>query len=178
MSRASLRDFQTRLAQRLNAAQSGQSPSRWLAVLAGQQRLLLPLEFSGEISPMQHCAPLPHARPWFLGLVSLRGQVCGVVHLGRFIELGASGSASGGAPAPTPQARLIQFAAALDLNTALLVDQLIGLRNPDQLRIDHSISNDPTHTWLGAAFRDDDQNLWREADLLALAENEQFLNVV
>ncbi|MDD4887480.1 MAG: chemotaxis protein CheW [Thiomonas sp.] len=174
MSRASLREFQTHLAQRLNAAQSGQSPSRWLAVMAGQQRLLLPLEFSGEISPMQHCAPLPHARPWFLGLVSLRGQVCGVVHLGRFIEPGASGSSA----APTPQARLIQFAAALDLNTALLVDQLVGLRNPDQLRIDHSISSDLTHTWLGAAFRDDDQNLWREVDLLALAENEQFLNVV
>ncbi|MGC9185073.1 MAG: chemotaxis protein CheW [Thiomonas sp.] len=174
MSRASLREFQTHLAQRLNAAQSGQSPSRWLAVMAGPMRLLLPLEFSGEISPMQHCAPLPHARPWFLGLVSLRGQVCGVVHLGQFIEQDASSHP----PAPSAQARLIQFAAALDLNTALLVDQLVGLRNPDQLRIDRSISSDLTHTWLGAAFRDEDQNLWREVDLLALAENEQFLNVV
>jgi len=174
MSRASLREFQTHLAQRLNAAQSGQSPSRWLAVMAGSMRLLLPLEFSGEISPLQHCAPLPHARPWFLGLVSLRGQVCGVVHLGQFIEQDANNQS----PAPSAQARLIQFAAALDLNTALLVDQLVGLRNPDQLRIDHSISSDLTHTWLGAAFRDQDQNLWREVDLLALAENEQFLNVV
>jgi|YelNatPaOPRAMG01_1025707.scaffolds.fasta_scaffold01316_11 twitching motility protein PilI len=174
MSRASLREFQTHLAQRLNAAQSGQSPSRWLAVMAGSMRLLLPLEFSGEISPLQHCAPLPHARPWFLGLVSLRGQVCGVVHLGQFIEQDANNHS----PAPSAQARLIQFAAALDLNTALLVDQLVGLRNPDQLRIDHSISSDLTHTWLGAAFRDQDQNLWREVDLLALAENEQFLNVV
>ncbi|OYV36612.1 MAG: chemotaxis protein CheW [Thiomonas sp. 20-64-5] len=173
MSRASLREFQTHLAQRLNAAQSGQSPSRWLAVMAGQMRLLLPLEFSGEISPMQHCAPLPHAHPWFLGLVSLRGQVCGVVHLGQFIEQDTCSHT----PAVSAQARLIQFAAALDLNTALLVDQLVGLRNPNQLRIDHTIDSDLTHTWLGAAFRDDDQNLWREVDLLALAENEQFLNV-
>lgn len=174
MSRASLREFQTHLAQRLNAAQSGQSPSRWLAVMAGASRLLLPLEFSGEISPLQPIAPLPHARPWFHGLVSLRGQVCGVVHLGQFIDEDAGGAA----PALTPQARLIQFAAALDLNTALLVDQLVGLRNPDQLQIDRSIGSDLTRTWLGAAFRDESQTLWREVDLLALAENEQFLNVV
>lgn len=118
---------------------------------------------------MQSCAPLPHARPWFLGLVSLRGQVCGVVHLGRF--LGDSPSAL------MPQARLIQFTSALDINTALLVDQLVGLRNADQLQIDHDIDRDFTHTWMGTAFRDAEQNLWHEVDLLALAENEQFLNV-
>ena len=169
MSRASLREFQTHLAQRLTAAQSGQAPSRWLAVMAGQWRLLLPLEFSGEISPMQHCATLPHALPWFLGLASLRGQVCGVVHLGRFLGDGAS--------ALTPQARLIQFASALDLNTALLVDQLVGLRNPDQLQKDPDAAGDASRPWLGAAYRDAEHNLWNEVDLLALAENEHFLNV-
>ncbi len=169
MSRASLREFQTHLAQRLHAAQSGQSPSRWLAVLAGSHRLLLPLEYSGEISPMQPAAPLPHALPWFRGLVSLRGQVCGVVHLGQFM-----GDAAG---APGPQARLIQFSSALDLNTALLVDQLVGLRNPDQLHPDDSLEADATHPWLGQALRDQDNNVWREVDLLALAENEQFLTV-
>lgn len=169
MSRASLREFQNHLAQRLTAAQSGQAPSRWLAVMAGQWRLLLPLEFSGEISPMQHCAPLPHALPWFLGLASLRGQVCGVVHLGRFLGDGAN--------ALTPQARLIQFASALDLNTALLVDQLVGLRNPDQLQKDPAAARDASRPWLGAAYRDAEHNLWNEVDLLALAENEHFLNV-
>ncbi|MEW6560422.1 MAG: chemotaxis protein CheW [Pseudomonadota bacterium] len=169
MSRASLREFQTHLAQRLTAAQSGQSPSRWLAVMAGQWRLLLPLEFSGEISPMQHCAPLPHARPWFLGLASLRGQVCGIVHLGRF--LGDHSSAL------TPQARLIQFASALDLNTALLVDQLVGLRNPDQMQKDPSIARDASRPWLGDAYIDAEHKLWNEVDLLDLAENEAFLNV-
>ncbi|WP_079418542.1 chemotaxis protein CheW [Thiomonas intermedia] len=169
MSRASLREFQSHLAQRLTAAQSGQAPSRWLAVMAGQWRLLLPLEFSGEISPMQHCAPLPHASPWFLGLASLRGQVCGVVHLGRFLGDGSNGL--------TPQARLIQFASALDLNTALLVDQLVGLRNPDQLQKDPDAARDVSRPWLGAAYRDAEHNLWNEVDLLALAENEHFLNV-
>ncbi|MDY0330848.1 MAG: chemotaxis protein CheW [Thiomonas sp.] len=173
MSRASLREFQTHLAQRLAAAQSGQAPSRWLAVMAGQWRLLLPLEFSGEISPVQHCAPLPHARPWFLGLTSLRGQVCGVVHLGRF--LGAADSA------PTAQARLIQFAPALDINVALLVDQLVGLRSPEQLQrvlgIEDQGSGEGSHPWLGTTYRDAEQNLWHEIDLLVLAENEQFLSV-
>lgn len=174
MSRASLREFQTHLAQRLTAAQAGQSPSRWLAVIAGRSHLLLPLEFSGEISPMQPCAPLPHARPWFLGLLSLRGQVCGVVHLGQFIDQDTTPQPA----AVSPQARLIQFADGLEINTALLVDRLAGLRNPDQLHPDHDTGRDPTHPWLGAAFRDDERNLWREVDLLALAENERFLHVV
>ncbi|MGC9162654.1 MAG: chemotaxis protein CheW [Thiomonas sp.] len=174
MSRASLHEFQTRLAHRLTAAQTGQSPSRWLAVIAGRARLLLPLEFSGEISPMQPCTPLPHARPWFLGLLSLRGQVCGVVHLGQFIEQDAASQPS----EVSPQARLIQFAAALEINTALLVDRLAGLRRPDQLQPDRNTERDPAHPWLGAAFRDDERNLWREVDLLALAENERFLSVV
>jgi twitching motility protein PilI len=173
MSRASLREFQTHLAQRLTAAQSGQASSRWLAVLAGQWRFLLPLEFSGEISPMQHCAPLPHALPWFLGLVSLRGQVCGVVHLGRFMGEVAI--------ALTPQARLIQFAPALDINTALLVDQLVGLRNPDQLQkvlgVQEEGPGEGAHPWLRTTYRDAEQNLWHEVDLLTLAENEQFLSV-
>jgi twitching motility protein PilI len=174
MSKASLREFQTHLAQRLSAAQVGQSASRWLAVVAGSARLLLPLEFCGEISPMQPCTPLPHSRPWFVGLTSLRGQICGVVHLGQFLD-------ADGAPQPgtiSPQARLIQFATALDINTALLVDRLMGLRSPSQLRHDPATTADPTHPWLGAAFRDDDDTVWREVDLLALAENERFLNVV
>jgi len=174
MSRASLREFQTHLAQRLHAAQSGQSPSRWLAVRAGRWRLLLPLEFSGEISPLQPATALPHARPWFVGLVSLRGQVCGVVHLGRFLDADDSAST---AP-PTPQARLVQFAAALDLNTALLVDQLAGLRSPQQMHPDADAGADASRPWLTAAYRDDEQNVWHEVDLLALAENERFLNVV
>jgi len=168
MSKASLREFQAHLAQRLQAAQSGASPSRWLAVLAGSHRLLLPLQHAGEISPVSTWVPLPHARPWFRGLVNLRGQICGVVHLGQF--LGDAASAIG------PQARLIQFAAALDINTALLVDQLVGLRNPEQLQPAEAEPS-PGPAWLRQSLRDATQQLWREVDLLALADDPQFLTV-
>ena len=196
MSRTSLREFQTRLAQRLSAAQTGQSPSRWLAVMAGQRHLLLPLEQAGEISPVQRPTALPHAQPWFLGLVNLRGQLCGAVHLGQF--LGEAAQPVGA------QARLIQFATDLDINAALLVDQLVGLRSPDQLQPDSSersqgnaeppqVSLTPTGggsasrpweraeespPWIGAAYRDQDRQVWQVLDLVALAESDAFLRVV
>jgi len=170
MSRTSLREFQTRLAQRLSAAQTGQSPSRWLAVVAGQRHLLLPLEQAGEISPMQRPTALPHAQPWFLGLVNLRGQLCGAVHLGQF--LGETAQPIGA------QARLIQFATDLDINAALLVDQLVGLRSPDQLQPGGSERSEESPPWIGAAYRDQDRQEWQVLDLLALAESDAFLRVV
>ena len=170
MSRTSLREFQNRLAQRLTAAQTGQSPSRWLAVIAGQRRLLLPLEQAGEISPVQRPTALPHAQPWFLGLVNLRGQLCGAVHLGRF--LGEPQQSVGA------RARLIQFASDLGINAALLVDQLVGLRGLDQLEPDGSVAAQTPQSGLGAAYRDPDQQTWQVLDLAALAESDAFLKVV
>ncbi len=170
MSRTSLREFQSRLAQRLSAAQTGQSPSRWLAVIAGQRHLLLPLEQAGEISPAQPPTPLPHAQPWFLGLVNLRGQLCGAVHLGQF--LGEPPQAVG------PRARLVQFASDLGINGALVVDQLVGLRGTDQLEPIAGEASGHPQPGIGASYRDSDQETWQVLDLAALAESEAFLKVV
>ncbi len=58
-NKQALREFQSRLAMRLQAAQAVGVAASWLAVEAGAQRLLFPLRRSGRggRSSQRHCRP-------------------------------------------------------------------------------------------------------------------------
>lgn len=169
MARSSLIEFQGRLASRLQAAQLAQTESRWLAVVAGSQRILLPLAQSGEISAYEPPAGLPHAQPWFVGLVNLRGALCGVIDLAAFLGARQPGAARAG-----PQSRLVQFSPRLEINAVLLVDQLVGLRTAGQFVVEEN-AQPAAETWLGPSLRDTAGLSWRELNLAALAEDPRFL---
>jgi twitching motility protein PilI len=82
-NREALRDLQSRLAGRLQAARSeGVSVAAWLAVQAGGRDYLLPLNQAGNLSLDRRSA-----RPIHTGLVSgianLRGALMGVVDLAQ-----------------------------------------------------------------------------------------------
>ena len=63
-NREALRDLQSRLAGRLQAARSeGVSVAAWLAVQAGEQDYLLPLNQAGEIFPWTGVQPVPYTQP-------------------------------------------------------------------------------------------------------------------
>ena len=174
MARSSLIEFQGRLAARLKGAQQNRSESRWLAVVAGSHQLLLPLGQSGEISNWETPTPLPHAQPWFCGLLNLRGALCGVVDLAAFL---------GETQPREPQtrtgahARLVQFSTRLEINCALLVDQLSGLRMPSQFSADPQPAG-AAPPWLGPPLRDAQGQHWRELNLELLSQDPRFLQVV
>ncbi|SCC92738.1 CheW protein [Thiomonas sp. X19] len=172
MARSSLIEFQSQLASRLQAAQLTQSESRWLAVVAGQQRILLPLSQAGEISAYEPPMLLPHAQAWFAGLVNLRGVLCGVVDLAAFL-----GARLASSPRSNAQSRYIQFTPQLEINAVLLVDQLAGLRTPGQFVMDEH-SPAATEPWLGPGLLDASGLTWRELNLALLADDPRFLAVV
>lgn len=132
-NREALRELQTRLASRLQAARvEGTSVSSWLAVESAGSFYLLPLGQSGEIFSWVSVQPVPYTQSWFLGVANLRGGLVGVVDLAGLL----------GATAPrTEQAltesSLLAFNAALDVNAALLVDRLAGLRGTDAFVSSH-----------------------------------------
>jgi twitching motility protein PilI len=65
-NREALRDLQSRLAGRLQAARSeGVSVAAWLAVQAGGRDYLLPLNQAGEIFPGPAFSPSHTHRPGF-----------------------------------------------------------------------------------------------------------------
>jgi twitching motility protein PilI len=172
-NREALRELQTRLAARMQAARSEQRGQSWLAVECRGHGLLLPLEQAGEIFPPAAVMPVPHTQPWFVGVANLRGGLHGVVDLARFLGLPDAPAAE----AVREQSRLVAFGAALGMNCALLVDRLAGLRSSDQMSV---APNDgaPRPAFAGGVLIDAAQRTWQTLDLARLAQDEHFLSIV
>ena len=86
-NKQALRDLQTRLAERMQAARTQPRSQSWLAVECRGHGLLLPLEQAGEIFALVPLLAVPHTQPWFAGVANLRGGLHGVVDLARFLGL-------------------------------------------------------------------------------------------
>src|SRR3954470_15007303 len=88
-NKQALRDLQSRLADRLQAAQTEARGRSWLAVECGTRGVLFPLNDGGEIFAIAPLSPGPPRPRWFLGVSNLRGHLHGVVDLARFLGLKA-----------------------------------------------------------------------------------------
>lgn len=167
-----LRELQTRLAERMQAARTQARPTSWLAVECGGQGLLFPLAQAGEIFSLVPLVPVPHTQAWFAGVANLRGGLHGVVDLGAFLDIKRSPHE----PAREQQ-RLVALNPSLGLNCALLVDRLAGLRSADQLSSDPDAAQSRP-AFAGMRWRDGEGRPWQEILLSSLAEDEQFLAIV
>jgi twitching motility protein PilI len=165
-----LRRLQTHLADRLQAVRARPTDASWLAVECAGRGLLLPLAEAGEIFAMTALLPVAHTRPWFLGVANLRGGLHGVVDLAAFLDFGRPDRGH-------DDARLLAFNAALDINCALLVDRLAGLRSAAELTATAAAAQ-PQPRFVGSGFRDEAGRHWQELRLSALARDEAFLAIV
>lgn len=170
-NKEALRELQSRLAERLQAARTQERGKSWLAVECGARGFLFPLKEAGEIFAMAPILPVPHAHRWFLGVANLRGHLHGVVDLAAFLGV------KGNEPL-REQSRLVAFNAGLELNCALLVDRLSGLRSEQQLAAQADVVKGPRPPFVGARYKDDSGRLWQELNLAALAADEAFLRIV
>lgn len=175
-NKEALRELQSRLAERLKLARTQERGKSWLAVEAAGRGFLLPLKDAGEIFPFSGVIPVPHSLSWFLGVANLRGHLHGVVDLSRFLGIDATGKLAGDAGRDV--SRLVAFNAGLDINCALLVDKLAGLRNATQLSPDAAANANGAPPFVGQRYRDAAGRLWQELSLSALSENEAFLKIV
>src|SRR5471032_2906730 len=107
-----LRELQTRLASRLQAAKTRPRARGWLAVECAGVGL-----------------KLPHAKPWMTGVAQLRGDLYTVIDLAAFLGLRAPQATDPSAP----DGQLVMLAPTLQVNAALRVDRLAGLRGEEQL---------------------------------------------
>jgi twitching motility protein PilI len=171
--RDALRELQTRLAERLQAAQSTTQRSAWLAVECEGQGLLFPLATAGEIFSVPSLLPVPHTRAWFAGVANLRGGLHGVVDLGAFLGLRAPH------PAGEPwrdEARVLALNPSLGSHSAVLVDRLAGLRSPTQMSPAPETPG-PRPPFAGPTWQDGSGRVWQEIDLAALAAHPQFQGI-
>lgn len=175
-NKEALRDFQLRLAGRLQAAREQPREAGWLAVECAGVGLLLPLAQAGEIHPPRRITPVPHARPWLAGVANLRGQLHTVVDLAAFLQLRPAQSPV--APGERCPGQLVALNPALRLNAALWVDRLLGLKDASQLSTEPCTAGAPPRpAFAGATWRDAQEGRWQVLDLGALAQAPLFLDV-
>lgn len=172
-NREALRELQTRLASRLQAARSERVSASWLAVRAGDENYLFPLAQSGEIFPLTSVQAVPYSRPWFMGVIHLRGGLYGVVDLAAFMVDGVPRARTEQALA---ESSIITFNAALELNCALLVDGLAGLRKRESFSAAVA-SPQGAPAYFGNRFTDLDGVSWQEINLQSLSQQSEFLRI-
>ena len=172
-NRAALRELQTRLAARLQAARTEGVSVSWLAVKAGSGSYLFPLVQSGEIFPLTNLQAVPYCQIWFSGVVNLRGGLFGVVDLARFI---ANGQLTQRSELAVAESSVITLHSALEVNCALLVDSLSGLKNAESFSSSAPPDKDAP-AYFGNSYVDPQGVKWQEINLQSLSQLPQFLSI-
>ena len=172
-NRQALRELQSRLAEKLQVARTqGVAPS-WLAVEAGDRKYLFPMEQAGEIFPWIATQTVPYTQSWFLGVANLRGGLFGVVDLASYVN---------GQPLAVKtelarkESRLVALNSAMEINCALLIDRLAGLRNQAAFK-DFSEKAHDAPEFFGYQYVDHNDATWQEINLQLLAQQPQFLTI-
>ncbi len=175
-NREALRDLQARLAKRLNHEGTDAQAATWLAFECMGQGVVVALPAAGEIFPLSPPLPVPHTKPWFLGVANLRGQLHGVVDLAGFLGLRTPLTLDQLREPQRASARLLAFNPTLGSHCAVLVDRLAGLRNANQLHKAPG-QDDDRPGFAPALWEDADGRSWQELDLSLLARHEQYLAI-
>lgn len=173
-NREALRELQSRLASRLQTARTEGLGQSWLAVETQGERYLLPLHQSGEIFPWESAHVVPYTQPWFVGVANLRGGLYGVADLAGYIAQ-ARGHAWARAGARA-DSYVIALNTALEVNCALLVDRLVGLRSVEYFSRSAAAAPDAP-PFFGHVYHDAAGDAWQEIDLQALSRQPQFLSI-
>ena len=172
-NREALRELQARLAARLQAARVEGVSVAWLAVKAGGHSYLFPLAQSGEIFPLANLQPVPYTLAWFLGVLNIRGGLNGIVDMAAFV-------AATGGPArlqtATTDMSVVTLNPQLEVNCALQIDSLAGLRGPEAFS---ASSPAPTGSpaYFGNCFVGTDGVTWQEINLRTLSQTPEFLSI-
>lgn len=167
-----LRELQSRLAERLQAAQTEARGAAWLAVECAGHPLLFPLQQAGEIFERVTVLPVPHTHGWFAGVANLRGGLHAVVDLAAFLGLRERRAADGA----REDSRVVAFNPSLGVNCALMVDRLAGLRRSDDMQPQPADAS-PRPAFARGQWRDGSGRVWQEIELAALANDAHFLAI-
>jgi len=116
---------------------------------------------------------VPYARSWFRGVLNIRGGLYGVVDLAAFIATDT------GTPRIEPAAQepsVVTLNTALEVNCALQVDGLLGLRGAEAFA-SASSAEPGAPAYFGNQFLDSAGEQWQEIDLRILSQTPQFLSI-
>lgn len=160
--RLNLREFQQGLIDRLQMADASEARVTTLGVQIAGRNWLVDMGDITEVLPLPPLTPVPFTKPWYRGLVNVRGNLYGVVDMAAYGHIGA---ASGGI-----DNRVLLVAERHAVNAALLVDSVLGLRDSRMWRQSEGIDKQ-------IEYFDENGASWRKLDVHDLAEQAEFMQI-
>src|SRR5690606_651674 len=162
--RISLREFQANLAERLAESASGEIRSL-LALETPTENWLVDLADTGEVLPTPAITPVPMTRPWYRGLINVRGNLYGVVDFSLF--------QSGEPVALSGTTRILLVNPRHGNGIGLLFARSSGLHSEDEFSTAPGAQD--ARPWVSQALVDSSARRWLRLDLASLANNPEFL---
>jgi twitching motility protein PilI len=163
-----LHAFQQQLTQRMQQANRENAAAQsCMAVSTGQRRWLFDLAHTAELLPLTDLTPVPFTREWYLGLISHRSQLTGVIDLEAFAGGAQTQSQAGD--------RLLALSHTLPLRCAIRVVQVMGVVDRQRFT---AVPDDATQPdWCPCVYVDTEGLQWHWVDLPALMKTPAFLNI-
>jgi twitching motility protein PilI len=161
-----LRQFQTDLSKRMQAAARAPAQASRLGFQAAGANWLVSLEEIDEVMPLPEIVATPGTTRWFRGMTNIRGNLYAVTDLSDFLE---------GAPTQeSADSRLLLVHRKHGVNAALIIQRSLGLRQISQFA-----KRDEQAKWpCGAnSYQEAGGAAWIEIDLNQLLADPAFLSV-
>ncbi|OGS91368.1 MAG: hypothetical protein A2Z95_08690 [Gallionellales bacterium GWA2_60_18] len=157
--RLNLREFQQRVIERLQDKNATAARISTLGVRIAGQNWLVAMADISEVLPVPVLTPVPVAKPWFLGVANVRGNLYGVTDMAAYRHAGPT--------PPDTNNRVLLVAGRYAFNAALLVERVLGLRDARGWQPDEE----------PGSFRDEQGALWHSLDIRGLLEQTEFLQI-
>ncbi|MDK2122480.1 chemotaxis protein CheW [Parachitinimonas caeni] len=165
--RISLREFQEGVVARLKSIGGGEAAPSKLGIQVGAGHWLVDLTDVSEVAPVPPIAGVPLTHSWFKGVSNVRGNLFSIVDLPSYL---------GEEPVRLNlSSRLLLIHHRHIVNSALLVNRMLGLRNIESMQL--TTEPDADRPWIGAGYKDESGRDWRELNVPLLVQQLQFLQV-
>lgn len=161
-----LRQFQTDLSRRMQAAALAPAQASRLGFQAAGANWLVPLDEIDEVMPLPEIVATPGTNRWFRGMTNIRGNLYAVTDLSDFLE---------GTPTQeSADSRLLLVHRKHGVNAALIIQRSLGLRQIGQFE-----KQDKQAKWPCSAhcYQESGGTEWVEVDLARLLADPVFLSV-
>ena len=160
--RLNLREFQQGLIDRLQVADASEARVSTLGVQIAGRNWLVAMGDIAEVLPLPPTAAVPFTKPWYRGLVNVRGSLYGVIDMAAYGHVGvANGDIHN---------RILLLAARHAVNAALLVDSVLGLRDPRMWRHSERLDKE-------IEYYDENGVSWSKLDVHGLVEQAEFMQI-
>jgi twitching motility protein PilI len=166
-NKTSLREFQRSVAERLRDPSKLRAFASKLGFQVGDESWFVNLADVAEVIPVPNFVNVPQTKAWFYGVANVRGKLFSIADFSSF---------QGGAPITASlERRVVLLNERLLEASGIVVTRMLGLRNPDTFS--REMVSDQTRPWISAQYRDQNNKVWLELDVKALASNIAFLEV-